>query len=203
MVAAPQAAGGGFGRKKRQVVGAGLLKPTVESIAKFDETNAKVKAGMATKVGNLTCVLAKMNLLDGAGNVNMKHFTEEMWARIGPNGAAKDPAFVQKMKDGFTECYSVAQAWPQSSLDKSPITKAWGRQMVFFKCAHKVEKKTCAQAQVKDMLELKYGPINPARFPEFNGDLYEAATYALKVKQAMTFPEEEMVHQFMMGSMAE
>jgi hypothetical protein len=190
----PQPAFGG--RKKRQVVGAGLLHPTEEEIAAFGAAALNLKLSMPAKVGNLSCVLSKMNMIDAAGNVNLQHFTVEKWNMLGPNGAAKDPAFVAKMQEGYTDCYNIAQAWPQSSLDKNPMSKTWGRQMFFFKCAMKLSTKACAQAQMLEHLEQLYGKMDPATFPELKGDLYEAASYAFNVEREMMSPEKKMIQRF-------
>merc|ERR1712045_1058588 len=44
-----------------------------------------------------------------------------------------------------------------SSNSNNPLTKVFGRHMVFFKCAKKVEHKCCAMACANDMLETLYG----------------------------------------------
>jgi hypothetical protein len=199
-----QVARQGFGRRRRQAVEGGLLQPTPEEHAEFLRQGLKLKDSMKTKVGNLSCVLTALNLLDAAGNVNLDHYTVEKWEKLGQSGYAKDPAFVQKMKDGYIECYNVAQAWPQSVLDKKgPLAKQWGRQMAFFKCAKKLEVKTCYQAQIKTRLETMYGPMDPTKFADFNGDLYEAATWALDVKEEMTTPEEKTVYNFLLRGSAQ
>ena len=188
-----------FGRYKRQVASAGLLQATPEDFAEFMAHADQLKASMQTKVGNLSCVLNTMGMLDAAGNVRLEHFTVDMWNAIGQNGGGRDPVFVQKMRDGFTDCYNAAQSWPQSSLDRSPISKQWGRQMLFFKCAKKMEIKTCSQLQIKEWLEALYGPIDMSKFPGFT-DVYEAASFGLNVKRDMETPEEEMVRTFLWGN---
>lgn len=194
----PQPAFGG--RFQRQAPDGGLLQPSEADKAEFFANADELRATMAAKGGNLSCVLNQMGMMDAAGNVNLEHFTVNMWAAIGQNGGAKDPAFVQKMKDGFTDCYNAAQAWPQANLDRSFFSKKWGRQMLFFKCAKNMEIKTCSQLQIKDWLETLYGPIDMSKFPEFNGDVYDAATFALKVKMDNEVPEEEVVRRFLWGN---
>merc|ERR1712110_1243560 len=49
--------------------------------------------------------------------------------------AGEDPEWRQKLIRGYTDCYQVASNWPQQSLDRNPITKVFGRHMIFFKCA--------------------------------------------------------------------
>ena len=41
-------------------------------------------------------------------------------------------AYVEKMED----CYSIAQSIPQDILNKNPVYKKFGRNMIFFKCQH-------------------------------------------------------------------
>jgi len=184
-----------YGRKKRQVVGGGLLKPTQEQIDEFAATALKMQSAWPSKVGNLTCVLTKMNWLDADRNVNLQQFTVDKWNQIGPNGAAKDPAFVEKMKEGYTKCYDKAQSLPESSLQKYN-GQSMDRQKSFFKCAKKLETQVCAQAQALEHLEKLYGTMSPNTFPELKGDLYEAAGWALKVKKEMKSEEEKMVDRF-------
>ena len=201
----PASAGFGRGgsssaRRFSRQVDTSLLEPTPADFAEFFAQAQEFKASMQTKVGNLTCVLTQMGMLDASGNVRLKHFTEELWTQVGQNGGGKDPAFIQKMNDGFVDCYNIAQAWPQSNLDRSPITKQWGRQMLFFQCAKKMEMKTCAQLQLKEYIEALYGPIDMSRMPEFNGDKYEAALFGMKVMIEKQTPEEAMVRTFLWGS---
>jgi hypothetical protein len=112
-------------------------------------------------------------------------------------GAAKDPAFVQKMKDGYTDCYKVSN---QLSLDKQsdPVVQQWGRQMAFFKCAKELEEKTCYQALLKVKLENFYPTLNKTKLAaDFGGDVYEAASWAATVEAAMMSPEERAVQNFL------
>jgi hypothetical protein len=187
------------GRKRRAIADGGLLKPTEEDRRMFMEDYQDFMHTMKTKIGNLTCVMTQMKMLDAAGNINLRQYTEDAWVLIGQNGAAKDPAFVKKMKDAFTDCYAISQAWPQQNLDRHPLFKKYGRHMVFFTCAMKAENKMCAKYQIKEWLELLYGPIDANMFPETQGDKYDAAALGMKVLIHAQSPEEECVDEFFWG----
>ena len=192
-------AAGSFGGRRKRAVDGGLLKPTAEDKQEFMNDYQDFLSTMKTKIGNLTCVMTQMKMLDAAGNINLRHYTEDAWALVAGAGAAKDPVFVKKMKDGFTDCYQISQAWPQQSLDRHPIFKKYGRHMIFFTCAMKVETKMCTQFQVKEWLELLYGPIDPNMFPEVGGDKYDAAMLGMKVLMHGQSEEEQCVEDFFWG----
>merc|ERR1712127_264032 len=58
---------GGFGRKRRQANG--LLNPSEEDKEEFLEDS------METKIGNLSCVMTQLEMLDAAGNINTDFFS--------------------------------------------------------------------------------------------------------------------------------
>jgi len=184
---------------KRQV-DTGLYEQTPEDFEKFFREAQQFKDSLQTKIGNLTCVLTQIGMLRTDGSINLSMYTEGIWQLVGQNGGGKDPLFVNKMRDNFVDCYNIAQAWPQSNLDRSPITKQYGRQMIFFKCAKKAEMKTCAQLQLLEHIEKMYGPIDMSRMPEFKGDKYEAALFGMKVMMEKEEPEERMVRNFLWGN---
>merc|ERR1711892_1361554 len=96
-----------------------------------------------TSVGNMTCVMQEMGYLTEEREINMDHY-ENFESTEGYDAskslAGQDPELMMKFKNAFSDCKAIADSWPQSSLNKNPITKAWGRNMIFFKCAHKAEK---------------------------------------------------------------
>merc|ERR1712170_248349 len=108
-------------RSKRQVEG--LLQPTEEDFKEFLADFEDFKGDIASKMGNLTCVMRKMDMLD----------------------------------THYKDCYDIARSFPQSALNRNPLTKVFGRHMVFFECAKKAEAKCCGVACANDMLETLYG----------------------------------------------
>merc|ERR1712045_44362 len=147
----------GNSRSKRQAEG--LLQPTEEDFREFLEDFEEFKGDIATKMGNLTCVMQKLNMLT----------------------------------THYKDCYDIARSFPQSALNRTPLTKVFGRHMVFFKCAKKVEHKCCAMACANDMLETLYGTNDNYDWTQHNmpQNKYKRAALTLKIMYG-TASDEEM-----------
>merc|ERR1712222_181419 len=55
---------------------------------------------------------------------------------------------------------TTATKWPRAglpSLNRSPMSRMFGRQMLFFKCADRTERRVCTEAQLLENLETFYG----------------------------------------------
>merc|ERR1712045_120722 len=125
-----------------------LLKPTEEDFREFLEDFEEFKGDIATKMGNLTCVMQKLNMLDSNLQVDMAQYTTDVWNKIdlSQTMAGEDPEWRNMLTTHYKDCYDIARSFPQSALNRNPLTKVFGRHMVFFKCAKKVEHKCCAMA---------------------------------------------------------
>lgn len=185
-----------FGRKKRQANG--LLSPTEEDKQNFLMDFADFKMGMKTKIGNLTCVMTQLKMLDANGDINIRQYTDGIWDEVEKTNGAADPAFVKKVTDGYDDCYKISQSWPQQSLNRNPLFKKHGRHMIFFECAKKVEHKMCYMYQVKEWLDIMYGEMDHSKygFPE---DQYDAAAMIMKVKYESATDEMRFVDEALWG----
>jgi len=85
----------------------------------------------------------------------------------------------------------------------------FGRHMIFFKCADKVERKLCAEAQMLENLEKFYGKgseeemaehLNQLGLPE---DKYDAAAISVAVMHHAATDEQRFVDKFMWGGAGE
>merc|ERR1719242_570529 len=124
--------------RSRRASEEGLLEVDEEQeLEKFLEDYDDFKEDIGSMIGNLTCVLTKMNMLDSSLQVNLKLWTTDIWQQLDLKKtlAGEDPEWRQKMINGYNDCYQIASNWPQQSLDRNPITKVFGRHMIFFKCA--------------------------------------------------------------------
>ena len=123
------------GRTKRQVEG--LLQPTEEDFKEFLMDFEDFKGDIASKMGNLTCVMKKMDMLDNNLQVNMKAYSGDMWSKIdlSQTMAGEDAEWRNMLETHYKDCYDIARSFPQSALNRNPLTKVFGRHMVFFKCA--------------------------------------------------------------------
>jgi len=190
---------GNNNRQKRQATD-GLLETDEEDFQEFLEDFEDFKEDMGYKMGNLTCVMTRMDMLDSALQVNLPMYTGGFWDKIDLSKtlAGSDPVWRQMMTSGYTDCYSIAQTFPKEALEKNPVTKVFGRHMIFFKCAAKVEKKCCYEAQMHDWVKTLYGDDESFNWGQYGlpTNKYERATLAIKVMTETASDEEEFVGDF-------
>merc|ERR1711887_523383 len=190
----------GNSRNKRQATG-GLIETDDEDTQEFLENFEEYKGDVAAKMRNLTCVMTKLNISDSALQVNLDWYTTGFWDKIDLSKtlAGSDPVWRQMMVSGFTDCFSIAQTWPQESLDRNPISKVFGRHMIFFKCALKVESECCYQAQMYENIQALYG--DPANFDwsqyGIPNNKYKRATLFHKIGSKTATDEENFVYDVM------
>jgi len=196
------------GRSKREEQGEqeemgkkGLLEfDFEEETQKFIEDYADFKDDLGSKLGNLTCVLTKMDILDSALQVNLELYTSGIWEKmdLSKTLAGEDPLWRRKMTDGFNDCYEIAQNWPQETLEKNPLSKVFGRHMIFFKCVKKIEKKMCAKAQMSDWMETFYGKSEDINWVQLGlpQDKYDRAALTIKVLTDQATSEEKFIDDF-------
>jgi len=192
-----------FSNRQKREATEGLLETDEEDFQEFLEDFEDFKSDMGHKMGNLTCVMTKMDMLDSALQVNLPMYTGGFWDKIDLSKtlAGSDPVWRQMMTSGYTDCYSIAQTFPEEALEKNPVTKVFGRHMIFFKCAAKVEKKCCYQAQMYDWIKTLYGDdpsFNWAQYG-FPTNKYERAELAIKIMTETASDEEEFVGNFFYG----
>jgi len=188
-------------RSKRQA-STGLLEPDQEDFAEFLEDFGNFKGGIASKMSNLTCVLIEMKYLTPDLKINIEEYTKPLAEIEGFNVeesvAGQDPEFAEKLREGYRDCHRISENWPQAPLNRNPLSKIFGRHMIFFKCAHKMEVKNCAKAELLQWLEVVYGK-DPEYDPTEYGlpkDKYDAAAVSIKVLNNALTPEEEFVGDF-------
>merc|ERR1712172_394506 len=186
------------GRSKRQVEG--LLQPTEEDFKEFLMDFEDFKGDIASKMGNLTCVMKKMDMLDNNLQVNMKAYSGDMWNKIdlSQTMAGEDAEWRNMLETHYKDCYDIARSFPQSALNRNPLTKVFGRHMVFFKCAKKAEAKCCGMACANDMLETLYGKNDNYDWTQHGmpANKYERAAWTMKVMYGTASPEEGAIHEF-------
>jgi len=194
-------------RSKRQA-STGLLNADQNDFVEFLEDFSEFKSDIATKMGNLTCVLTEMKLLTADLKINIDEYTKPVEEYAIVEGfkpeisvAGQDPEFAKKLAEGYKDCYKISQNWPQAALNRKPLSKIFGRNMIFFKCADKNERKMCAKAQMLKWLETIYGS-DPNEDPSEYGlpkDKYDAAALSVMVLNNAATPEEEFVGDFFWG----
>merc|ERR1712080_402255 len=122
--------------------------------------------------------------------------------------------FVEDMKDwkqglhmminSYQDCHDIAEAWPQESLDRNVLTKKYGRNMIFFRCAKKSENLNCGKWQILKGLEFWYGQASEEDRQRMTAiglpaNKYDAAVVSMMVLYDAVTPEEEFVNDFFWG----
>merc|ERR1712109_121463 len=186
---------------RNRIAAEGLLEvDEEEELERFVEDFADFKEDIGSMIGNLTCVMTKLDMLDSALQVNLKLWTTDVWQQLDLKKtlAGEDPEWRQKMIGGYTDCYQVASNWPQQSLDRNPITKVFGRHMIFFKCAMKQEKKMCGMAQMYSWLKTLYGDGDDFNWSQFGlpQDKYDRAALSIMVQTQAASKEERFINDF-------
>jgi len=186
-------------RQKRQAT-EGLLETDDDDLQDFLEDFEDYKEDLGSKMGNLTCVMSKLDMLDSSLQVNLAEYTGGFFDKVDLSKtlAGSDPVWRQMMTSGYTDCYSIAQTFPQETLDKNPVSKVFGRHMIFFKCAAKVEKKCCYEAQMYDWIKTLYGEDPTFNWAQYGlpSNKYELAALTVKVMTETASNEEEFVGDF-------
>jgi len=188
-------------RQKRDT---GLVDVDEDDFVEFLDDVADFKGNMAAKMGNLSCVLTEMKLLTPDQKINIEEYIKDASEIEGfdleASPLASDPEWWQRLVRGYQDCYDISESIPQTALDKNPMKKRFGRQMMFFKCADKNEKMNCALGQMKQWIESYYAPderdMTEYGLPE---DKYEAAGLTLMVKYNGASDEEKFLSNFFWG----
>merc|ERR1712228_209868 len=169
-------------------------------LEQFLEDYDEFKTDIGSMIGNLTCVLTKLDMLDSSLQVNLKLWTTDIWQQMNLRKtlAGEDPEWRQKLIGGYTDCYQIASNWPQQSLDRNPITKVFGRHMIFFKCAMKQEKKMCGMAQMYSWLTTLYGNSDDFNWSQFGlpTDKYDRAALTIMVQTEASSKEDKFINDF-------
>lgn len=179
-----------FTRKKRAV-----LTPTADEMAEFMVNLGEYKMGVKDTISNLTCVLARMRVLDSNLNINIDFLTRDMWGLL---EESVDEDFKAEYTQGMSNCHAMAQSLPQAVLDQHVITKVFGRNLFYFKCAKKMEKRTCLFKQMYEWLAIWYGPITKPQLAEFGlpENKGEAAAIVFKVLESAKSDAEKEIMKF-------
>merc|ERR1712203_794182 len=182
----------------------GLVNVDEDDFVEFLEDVGEFKDNVLTKMGNLSCVMTELKLLTPELKVNIEEYTKDAAEIEGfdldASPLAQDPEWWQRLVTGYKDCYAISESIPQAALNKNPMKKMFGRQMMFFKCADKNERMNCALGQMKQWLD-SYYEADERDLTEFGlpEDEYEAAGLTLMVKYNGASDEEKFLSDFFWG----
>jgi len=182
-------------RRNKREIGAPISS---EKLNMLKDNIAHHKMEMMTKIGNLTCVLTQMKFLTADGDINMDAFSYNTMEKLfgGSNAAGGDDDFLKALATGYSDCYDISRSWPQSSLDRHPLMKAYGRQKVFLHCIFKTETKMCYKWQLYEGMRKFHGLDTGDVDLGIPGNKFEAAAGAWMVGYETAPKEMQFVDDF-------
>jgi len=161
------------------------------------------KDEMTGKVGNLSCVFRKMDILTASGDINLRFFQTTMWDKLDLSStlAGSDPAWRNMLVTRWTDCYKKAVSIPSETLTRHPLFKdaQMARNMDFWMCAMEAKTDCCAAAGQHQMLEDIYGQDDGTMDWQKYGlpaDKYELASVATMVMMESHTPMENFLMSF-------
>eukprot|EP00088_Acartia_fossae_P064643 TRINITY_DN795_c0_g1_i2.p1 TRINITY_DN795_c0_g1~~TRINITY_DN795_c0_g1_i2.p1 ORF type:complete len:297 (-),score=68.53 TRINITY_DN795_c0_g1_i2:231-1121(-) len=163
-------------RKKRQEAKEAIFPLSEEEKEEIKEEVEEHKEYIVTEVGNLSCILTRMEYLKSDGVVDINDYSfDKIKELIADSPAGQDDDFVTAVSDAATHCYEKSQQWSQNVLDKDPHMKLFGRQMVFFDCIFKAREDYCYKWQMFEGMRDIYGVDLGVDNLGLEGNKYDAA----------------------------
>jgi len=107
---------------------------------KIEEMQMKIKA----KIGNITCVLREMKMLDSGNQVDYASIKKRVMALPAPK------TLIDDMCEAMDHCRDFASCIPSQVFEKSPGLSGFGKQMAFFKCFKKVKLEVCMKQEFRE-----------------------------------------------------
>merc|ERR1719504_75291 len=123
------------------------------------EKLAEQKHHMEAKIGNLTCVLRETNAIDASNNLDLQAMKRDAQQYTMPS-----PWFGQKYEQMLDSCYEMATNLPAEIADNSVVSGSFGtfklgEFKMFEKCSMKGEMKLCMNQDIKNKVEINFGPM--------------------------------------------
>merc|ERR1711997_1285100 len=125
-----------------------------------DRLTEKLKAETATmqaKLGNASCVLQELGIIDQNQNLDVNKMVKSVedgeWGQF-PDQWLKE----HHIKDCQT-CATYADSIPKPVFDECAYGEKWGRIILFFQCEKEAKYKLCMNHDMKEKLEKSFGSL--------------------------------------------
>merc|ERR1712115_693033 len=109
------------------------------------EKLAEQKHHMEAKIGNMTCVMKELNVLDASNNIDIQAMERDIQKYTMPS-----EWFKNKYEHLLDTCYEMATNLPTVKL---------GEVKMFTKCTEKAKTKLCMHQDIKKKVESNFGPM--------------------------------------------
>merc|ERR1712048_499048 len=124
------------------------------------EKLAKQKHHMEAKIGNMTCVMRELNVLDASNNIDVQAMKRDIQKYTMPS-----EWFKNKYEHPLDTCYEMATNLPADIAENSVVTGETfgtvklGEVKMFTKCTEKAKTKLCMHQDIKKKVESNFGPM--------------------------------------------
>jgi hypothetical protein len=124
------------------------------------EKLAEQKHQMEAKIGNMTCVMRELNVLDASNNIDVQAMKRDIQKFTMPS-----EWFKNKYEHLLDTCYEMATNLPAEIAENSVITGETfgtvklGEVKMFSKCTEKAKMKLCMHQDIKTKVETNFGPM--------------------------------------------
>merc|ERR1712141_652211 len=124
------------------------------------EKLAEQKHHMEAKIGNMTCVMRELNVLDASNNIDVQAMKRDAQKYSVPS-----EWFKNKYEHLLDICYEMATNLPADIADNSVVTGdtfgtvKLGEVKMFTKCCEKAKTKLCMHQDIKNKVESNFGPM--------------------------------------------
>merc|ERR1712032_1569696 len=125
-----------------------------------DYKNPEQKHHMEAKIGNMTCVMRELNVLDASNNIDVQAMKRDIQKYTMPS-----EWFKNKYEHLLDTCYEMATNLPADIADNSVVTGdtfgtvKLGEVKMFTKCCEKAKTKLCMHQDIKNKAESNFGPM--------------------------------------------
>merc|ERR1712141_16866 len=124
------------------------------------EKLAEQKHHMEAKIGNMTCVMRELNVLDASNNIDVQAMKRDIQKYNMPS-----EWFKNKYEHLLDTCYEMATNLPAEIAENSVVTGETfgtvklGEVKMFTKCCEKAKTKLCMHQDIKNKVESNFGPM--------------------------------------------
>merc|ERR1712186_171628 len=124
------------------------------------EKLAEQKHHMEAKIGNMTCVMRELNVLDASNNIDVQAMKRDIQKYTMPS-----EWFKNKYEHLLDTCYEMATNLPADIAENSVVTGdsfgtvKLGEVKMFTKCCEKAKTKLCMHQDIKKKVESNFGPM--------------------------------------------
>lgn len=136
-------------------VAAETFDPEVRGLGeRLNEKLTQEKAAFAAKLGNFSCVLQELKVVDKDFELNLDSSLEEI-----QNSGIKDQWFLDNLVEEKKKCYAKAQALPKEVLEGCVLSPKWVKVKEFMCCCKEAKMKTCMAYDTRKKLEANFGSV--------------------------------------------